>query len=163
MVVTQHRRIKLGTKYDHLFPKPKGKNKTVKKHASLADTLRLIPNVVTKYRSQSSRVAPLLKGSNVEETCRNIWRFVYDHIRYERDADGIEQVRTPARTWADRTGDCDCYSVFISSILTNLGIAHKLRITKYEDGPFTHIYPIVPVSGLNGQNYITLEDRKSVV
>jgi hypothetical protein len=36
--------------------------------------------------------------------------------------------------------------VFISSILSNLKIRHVLRITKYKEDHFQHIYPIVPLS-----------------
>jgi len=44
--------------------------------------------------------------------------------------------------------------VFISSILSNLKIKHKLRITKYSQDHFQHIYPIVPTTG---GNYITVD------
>jgi hypothetical protein len=44
--------------------------------------------------------------------------------------------------------------VFISSILSNLKIKHKLRITKYKQDHFQHIYPIVPTTG---GNYITVD------
>ena len=73
----------------------------------------------------------------------------------KKDAEGYEQIRSPARAWHDRFSgvDCDCYSVFISSILSNLGIAHTLRITKYQRDYFQHIYPIVPFQ--NG--YITID------
>lgn len=43
--------------------------------------------------------------------------------------------------------------MFISSILTNLGLPHILRITKYNRDYFQHIYPIVPT----GNKYITLD------
>jgi hypothetical protein len=50
--------------------------------------------------------------------------------------------------------DCDCYTTFISSILTNLQIPHTFRITKYNRPQFQHIYPIVPTG--NGK-YITID------
>jgi hypothetical protein len=40
--------------------------------------------------------------------------------------------------------DCDCFSIFCSSILCNLGIPHKFRITKYSKPHWQHIYVIVP-------------------
>ena len=105
---------------------------------------------------QTAKLAPLVKGSNVYETCKNIWEFVYTHIAYKKDEEGKEQIRSPARGWHDRFHgiDCDCYTVFISSILSNLKIKHKLRITKYSQDHFQHIYPIVPTTG---GNYITVD------
>lgn len=156
MEATKKRKIKSGEEYDHLFPKPLFLDPTIKKGATVNDTVRFIPQVVRETLSQTSKLAPLLKGNNVYETCKNIWEFVYHHIAYKKDEDGKEQIRSPARGWHDRFHgiDCDCYTVFISSILSNLKIKHKLRITKYSQDHFQHIYPIVPTTG---GNYITVD------
>lgn len=140
------RQINDGRQYDPLFPTPIGENITVKEDADVDDTLKLIQQKVHEDRMDTLRAAKMLKGKDLYETCENIWDFVYTHIQYKKDEKFIEQVRRPARAWADRhTGvDCDCYSTFISSILINLGIPHKLRITKYGGENFQHIYPIVP-------------------
>ncbi len=156
MEATKKRKIKSGEEFDHLFPKPKFLDPTIKKGATVTDTVRFIPQVVRETLFQTAKLAPLLKGVNVYETCKNIWDFVYTHIDYKKDADGKEQIRSPARGWYDRHHgiDCDCYTVFISSILSNLKIKHKLRITKYSQDHFQHIYPIVPTTG---DNYITVD------
>ncbi len=151
-------RVKSGKEYDHLFPRAMLTTITKKEGATVADTIRFIPQVVRETLFHTERIAQVLKGRDVRETCRNIWQFVYDHIAYKKDEDGKEQVRSPARAWHDRGNiqgvDCDCYTVFISSILSNLNIRHKLRITKYKEDRFQHIYPIVP---LNDGTYITID------
>lgn len=156
MEATRKRKIKSGEEFEHLFPKPLFLDPTIKKGATVNDTVRFIPQVVQETLFQTIKLAPLLKGKNVYETCRNIWDFVHTHIAYKKDADGKEQIRSPARGWYDRHQgiDCDCYTVFISSILSNLKIRHKLRITKYKEDHFQHIYPIVPTTG---ENYITVD------
>jgi hypothetical protein len=113
-----------------------------------------VVGIIKKYvfigRQQVAKLG-FLKGRNERETCQRIWQFVYDHIQYKNDRPGFEEIRTPARAWADRqTGvDCDCYSVFISSLLCHFGISHDLKICDYGmfDGNggrvgFQHIYPI---------------------
>ena len=156
MEATKKRKIKSGEQYNHLFPKPLFLDPTIKKGATVNDTVRFIPQVVRETLFQTAKLAPLLKGKNVYETCKNIWDFVYTHIAYKKDEEGKEQIRSPARGWHDRFHgiDCDCYTVFISSILSNLKIKHKLRITKYKQDHFQHIYPIVPTTG---GNYITVD------
>jgi len=156
MEATKKRKIRSGEEFDHLFPKPLFLDPTIKKGATVDDTVRFIPQVVRETLFQTAKLAPLLKGKNVYETCKNIWDFVYNHIAYKKDANGKEQIRSPARGWHDRFHgiDCDCYTVFISSILSNLKIKHKLRITKYKQDHFQHIYPIVPTTG---GNYITVD------
>lgn len=145
LIATKRRNIQSGLEYDHLFPPAKMQDDLVIRDGNVKDTVHLMADVVHKYLDDSRLIAPRLKGKNLEETCRNIWDFVYDHIQYKLDQKGLEQLRRPARTWYDRISgvDCDCYSIFISSILTNLGIPHKFRITKYE-GDWQHVYVAVP-------------------
>ncbi len=148
MEARRHRNIKSGAQYDHLFPKANVDTHTVQKNAGVSDTVAFIPQVVHKTLDHTKGIANVLRGRSDYETCRNIWQFVYSHIAYRKDRDGYEQIRSPARTWHDRKSgvDCDCYTTFISSILTNLGIRHKLRITKYRRDYFQHIYPIAVLS-----------------
>ena len=147
MEANHKRTISSGEKFNHLFPKPIGEEVEIKRNADVSETVAFIPQVVSETLNDTSKIAKLLKGSTLDETCSNIWHFVYDHIQYAKDKDGVEQIRRPARAWYDRTRgvDCDCYTVFISSILTNLNIPHIYRITKYKNRDyFQHIYPIVP-------------------
>lgn len=144
MEARKQRTIKSGAEYDHLFPAANVDTHTVMKNAGVGDTVAFIPKVVHKTLDHTKKIAGILKGKDDYETCRNIWHFVYGHIAYRKDKDGYEQIRSPARSWHDRKAgvDCDCYTTFISSVLTNLGIRHKLRITKYHRDYFQHIYPI---------------------
>ncbi len=149
MEATKNRNIKSGKEYDHLFPGAEGNDKTIRRNANVTHTVAFIPKVVHETLNQTKGIAKRLKGNSVYETCSNIWHFVYQHINYKKDKEGCEQIRSPARTWKDRFNgvDCDCYSTFISSILTNLGMPHLLRITKYHRDQFQHIYPVVVDNG----------------
>ncbi|WP_162054532.1 hypothetical protein [Pontibacter pamirensis] len=110
------------------------------------DTILEMARIVKNTLPDTKGIAPVLKGSTLEQTCHNIFDFVYSHIQYTLDKPGVEQLRRPLRSWADRAAgvDCDCYSIFISSILSNLGIEHYFRMTKYQ-GDWQHIYVVVPM------------------
>lgn len=143
------RKVASGQRFNQFFPAAKRTDPIIKQDAGVEDTISLIKKVVGSTLDDTRKIAKVLKGKTVEDTCRRIWHFVYQHIRYTKDKDGVEQVRRPARSWEDRFAgvDCDCYSTFISSILTNLGISHALRITEYaHKGFFQHVYPIVIVN-----------------
>lgn len=151
---TRKRNIKSGREHDHLFPPPSDQDITIKKHGDVEDTMKLIQRTVPKTLWHTEKIAKKLKGRTLNETCSNIWHFVYEHIQYKRDKDGVEQVRSPRRAWWERSSgvDCDCYTEFISSILFNLKIPHKARITKYPKRPpeiprWQHVYVIVPKDG----------------
>ncbi len=151
MEATRKRNIKNGREYDPMFPEAEGNNSTIRSNANVYHTVAFIPKVVQETLHQTKQLSQQLNRNNIYETCKNIWQFVYEHINYKKDQPGYEQIRSPSRAWHDRFSgvDCDCYSVFISSILSNLGIPHVLRITKYSHDYFQHIYPIVPFN--NGQ------------
>lgn len=154
MEANKIRNIKQGKEFDYLFPKAKLTDSRIKRGASVNDTVNFIPKAVELTKWQTKKLAKMLKGGSLHDTCHNIWDFVFQHIRYHKDEEGREQIRSPARSWHDRFRgvDCDCYTMFISTILTNLRIPHILRITKYSGNNFQHIYPIVPVA--NGKEII---------
>jgi len=154
-ITTGWRQLKDGSRFDNLFPLNTVKFTDVVhiENGSVDQTVNLMKKVVAAYIGDTKKLAKTLQGSSVRETCRNIWNFAYNHIQYKLDAPYQEQLRTPARSWADReTGiDCDCFSIFVSSILSNLGIPHKFRITKYADSSnpdaWQHVYVVVPDKG----------------
>jgi hypothetical protein len=155
LVAIGPREISSGDQFDHLFPQAQFADKRVVPNGSIDQIVREMGKVIRKHRSDTKAIAPMLKGDNLEHTCRNIWEFVYNHIQYRKDKPGEEQLRTPARLWADREagGDCDCGTIFISTILLNLGIEPVIRIAGYDGRDFQHVYPIVPIPGKN-QYYV---------
>ncbi|MPM26586.1 hypothetical protein SDC9_73090 [bioreactor metagenome] len=156
LVAAGKRDILPGNEYDHLIERSDGGKTLVDPNGNIADTMVQIGRVLGKYYKDTEGLAPVLKGSSKLETCRNIWDFIFNHIQYELDQPGEEQLRRPARAWADRrTGvDCDCYSIFAGSILMNLGVPFKLRITKYDGRAYyQHVYVVVP----NGSSEIIID------
>ena len=144
------REIESGKEFDHLFPRATGTDKTIRQDAGVEDTLAFIMKNTPKTLFHTKQIAAKLQGKNLYDTCHRVWDFVYNHVQYKKDKPGTEQVRSPRRVWYNRaTGvDCDCYTSFISSILLNLGIAHKLRIAIYNPANgYQHIYPVVPKDG----------------
>lgn len=139
------RQIADGKAFDKFFDMTsvQGNEVELMKDGSVYDTLREMKKIVRETLRQTKAIARHLKGSSVEATSRNIWNFVYGHIQYRKDNPLREQLRTPIRTWKDRHSgvDCDCYSIFISSILTNLGIRHSFRMAAYKDD-FQHVYVV---------------------
>jgi len=150
------RHIKNGNQYNQYFAPADFKNTNWAK-ADVMTTLELMAKIVTETKNQTKAIAQVLKGGSLLETTNNIWDFLYNHVQYKLDDQGLEQLRSPNRLWADRkTGvDCDCYSITISSILTNLNIPHSLRIAEYSHkGYYQHVYVVVPISK---NSFITID------
>ncbi len=148
--------IKDGSRFNGLFPQSENKSKIEIKDGDAHDTVRLMGQVVRTTTSQTKQLAERLQRSSLKDTCNSIWDFLYSHIQYKLDTPGLEELRQPARSWKDRKSgiDCDCFSIFVSSILTNLNIYHAFRITKYDGKDnFQHVYIIVPIPGTSDKYY----------
>lgn len=148
-ITSGYRPIRSGRDYDKYFPRPESQDRVIIEDGEVGDTVDLMKRVVWRYIDDTKRIAPVLRGASKRATAENIWNFLYHHIQYKLDKRGLEQLRRPARSWADRKSgiDCDCFSIFISSILTNLQIPHSFRITKYGGPHFQHVYVVVPTEG----------------
>jgi len=141
-----NRKLKDGKEYDKLMPRvsctttPLGDGDTF-------FTVDRMKDWIEKFSYQTEKIALQLKGRTVEETANNIYNFLYNHVQYKADGQ-LQQLRSPACTWAQRKEGVDCksYSVFASSILSNLGITHAIRQVRqayYYPDEFTHVYVVV--------------------
>ena len=161
MQAQAQRILRPGTEYNSLFAGVPSANdsRLVKSSAGIPETMELVQRMARQYAGQTARLAPRLRRPTLNGTLKAIWDFVYHHIQYRLDEPGQEQVRRPVRTWQDRAHgvDCEDYTVFISTILSNLSIPHKLRIAAYQRG-WQHIYVVVPKDG-NIERELTLDDR----
>ncbi len=118
---------------------------TIKKNASLSDTLTHMKHIVLRDYKTVSELALSLKGNTVADTSENIWNWMRANTTYHLDTEGIEELRTPLRSLKDKDSgiDCDDYTILISSLLLNLNIPHEFRVAAYkEKGRFQHIYPV---------------------
>ena len=87
---------------------------------------------------------------NPVERAEAIYHFIINNIQYRKDAPGTEEIRTPARTWADRnTGvDCEDYTIFSAAVGANLGMNVEAEIVDFGNG-WAHIYPVLNIEGLS--------------
>lgn len=132
-----------------LVPKPSGTNETIKDEEDTeADTIPLIVSKIRRTLHHTKKLAQRLKGKDLRSTAQNDFNFIFKHIKYVEDEPGQEQVRSPRRLIHEGKGDCDCFTVTLSSLLINQRIPHFLRIMKQNAGDeWSHIYIVVPKSG----------------
>ncbi len=163
-VASGRRSISSGTEYNKFFDLNglQGSDPIISQDGTSHDTLREMESIAQTYQSQAKKISGELKASTLEGTLKNVWNFLYHNVQYKKDSPTQEQLRTPLRTWKDRKAgvDCDCYSIFISAILRNLGISHAFRMAAYK-GDFQHVYVVVGKGGkrdsIDSGNYITID------
>jgi len=151
-----------GKEFEGLLPVPDWHEQRIPRSKTVDQTVKLMSEVIRRYAWQTQDLSKQLKGDTLYQTCKNIWEFLYHHIKYKQDDEGKEQLRTPALSWHIRQArgiDCDDFSIFAGTILYNLGIPFYLRIAKYPDPfktdpPFSHVYVVVPGTE---QRYIVID------
>lgn len=147
-----------GREFEGVLPAPAWTEVMVKRNGTVQETVAEMKKIIRAYAWQTAKLAPLLKGKDLYETCRNIWEFLFTHIKYKEDDEGEEQLRTPARSWAERLTrgiDCDDFTIFAGCILYNLGIPDYIRIARYAGKDYyQHVYATVPYKP---DQYITID------
>lgn len=131
--------------YDHLIDKATNKIILYKK-GGLDETIDAIKMVIANNYSQVAKLANHLKSNTPEQTAFNVWHFIKTYIKYDFDKPGMEEIRTPSRTWMDRgyRADCEDMAIFAGSIFKNLGIDFSLTIVGFKGTDFyQHIYVTV--------------------
>lgn len=129
--------------YSHLIDTADGR-KTLKGYGFDRATLDELINACTHY-PQVARLADHLKdpAGDPLQSAFNVWHWLHTNIRYAYDTPGEEEIRTPARVWADRESgvDCDCLAVMTACLLLNMGLNPQFEIVAFNDEPtFSHIY-----------------------
>lgn len=159
-VASEHplRACRDGKAFEGMLPVPAWSETTVIRNGSVQDTVSEMKKIIENYSWQTEKIAPQLRGKDLYDTCQNIWNFLFSHIKYREDEEGQEQLRTPARSFAQRRTrgiDCDDFSIFCGCILRNLHIPFYIRIARYAGKDyFQHVYPVVP---LTNKEYITID------
>ena len=146
-----------GKEFGGIIPAPAWSEEVVVRNGSVINTVNEMRKIIKKYHWQAAKVAMLLKDETLQKTCENIWNFLFYHINYNEDTPGKEELRTFARTWAQReTGvDCDDFSIAAGSLLYCLNIPFYIRIARYAGKTyFQHVYDTVP---FKDKEYITID------
>lgn len=143
--------------HNFYIPEGEGEEIFLSPFINVDSTVQNIFRIARQYNSQVEVLANLIfmneSGSFKpnREVAINIWHFMRANFNYAPDRRKREQLRTPARSFADRfTGiDCDDFTIFISCLLIQYKVDHYYRVVDWEQDGYDHIY-IVAI-GENGE------------
>ncbi len=110
-------------------------------------TRDIIAEVLDTYKQSIGMLdafAQHLKGSTVEQTCKNIYSFWKSNIRYKVDPEGVQWAKTPAAVWHSKFCDCKSFSIAIATCLQALGMEFIIRFASYGSNTTvpTHVYVV---------------------
>lgn len=116
---------------------------TMYHRATTDDIISVIMHADKQAAPFTAKFAAYLKethGNDIKSLLYDVWRLLRHDVRYKPD-DGHQKIKSPAQLIKDRVGDCKSYSVFIASVLQNLGIPYVYRYADYDwDNDVNHVY-----------------------
>lgn len=126
---------------DNTIKPPKGMWEIVHKNGSTQDIINTILMADKESKDDTKFFANAFTSGNLKA----LWQFVRNHIKYKEDPNGDERVMSPAATWKKGKADCKSMSIFIASVLKNMGIPYKYRFVAWTAGNVSHVYPVALV------------------
>lgn len=133
--------------------------KTVKPLGSgnAVDIINCINAVYPAAVEQTKRFAKALyqeEGGDVTSLLRDLYWTVCKNVNLNYDPIGVQYIRKPANLVAEHTADCKSFSIFLSSVLTNLRIPNVMRFVAWQlEGEIQHVY-VVAFPGTSRQTFL---------
>lgn len=136
-----------------------GRNTLKKRRGTTRDIINEVLNTYQDTWHTTAELAEILRQETEEDTCRAVFDFIINNVRYNEDPDGVQWIRTPARLLHDGEGDCKSMAILSASILNNLGIPCFFRFVSFsKNHQITHVYTVTEsgiiidtVERVNGQ------------
>ena len=130
-----------------------GRNTLITRSGLNSDLITVIRQVFEQYNHTAIPFVSNLYGCSFRSQCESVFWFVVNNITYKQD-EGLNQlIKTPARLFADKVGDCKSMSIFVASCMYQLGARVTFRFVTFDRdyNNYTHVYC---VASKDGEEYI---------
>lgn len=135
---------------------PALKNELYYQDGTTEDIMKVILEVERDHHNETAPLAATFTPDR--EGMERLFWHVKNGIPYQEDPMFKQWIQTPARLWHNRKkslggtgagGDCKSMTLFICSVLRNMGLPYRIRFVSYSARSKrpTHVYPIVLLNG----------------
>jgi len=115
-----------------------------KRRYNTDDIISVVQEVIDTDHDDTSEFSRMFPANMAG--LRSLYDFVLHTFTYVEDPSANQWIQTPSFLMYTKRGDCKSYTVFISSILRNMGIRHKIRYVSYGGNKYTHVYPVAIIN-----------------
>lgn len=125
------------------WPRPENRRTVNAVNGYNTDIIEAIHVAFFRAVTDVAGTAQQFKGSTRLASAFNVWRFLREKVKYQKDPDALQMVKLPARLIAEGAGDCKSLSITAGALLKNLGFPVVFRYVSYSGNPTpTHVYII---------------------
>lgn len=137
--------MNLRTAADELIKPHEQKIDLRKRSYRTGDIMTLVQEVLETDYDDTEAFAGLFEPTIAG--LKQLFDFVDANFQYVEDPDFNQWIQTPSFLWYTKRGDCKSFTVFISSVLRNMGVKHRIRYVGYGSRKYTHVYPVAILKG----------------
>lgn len=101
-----------------------------------AEFLNLIETTYQPIAMAETKKFADYMAANFGKDYKTLYQFMRMHFDYETERVtecAFECVKLPNRIWEDGKGDCEDFGLFVSGVLSNWGINHRLNISVFDN------------------------------
>lgn len=128
--------------YDHLIDAPRNIHYP-KKDINIENAPEEIRNITLESYKQVKGLSKHLYDKDIRQFSWNILDWCLNNFNYREDNPDVDQYREPARAWKDKNIDCDCFTIFINSLLLCSGINCQSVMVGCNGKDYHHIYAAI--------------------
>ena len=126
--------MSLEQKANRYIAKPDNVREVVFRNGVTEDIIKVMLYADQFIAEDTKKFTKFFDTGNQYMDFKKIWEFVRHKIRYVKDPDGDEWVQSPSLLWwKTKAGDCKSKSLFVASILKNMGVPYAYRFAAYKD------------------------------
>ncbi|MBD3263933.1 MAG: hypothetical protein GF375_02380 [Candidatus Omnitrophica bacterium] len=128
-------------------------------NAGIMVSAKKMVELIREYSGNQERIRFL--AEDITRNCRSkdylcnaksIYDWVKANIKWDRDPDGMEMLRSPIVTLDRRVGDCDDHTILIASLLKSIGMPVRIVLIasrSYRPEIYNHVLveTLAPVNG----------------
>jgi len=128
--------------YDHLIDAPRNIHYP-KKDIHIENAPEEIRNITLECYKQVKGLSKHLYHPDIKQFAYNILDWCLKNFNYQEDNPEVDQYREPARAWKDKNIDCDCFTIFINSLLLCSKINCQSVMVGCNGKDYHHIYAAI--------------------
>lgn len=124
--------------------RPKNKTKIIKVFGYTQDIINAILGKFEADKLQTKDFAEALRRKYParEKRLESLYDFLVKNVRFVEDRDGEQNLKSPEALIWSGFGDCKSFSIFVASVLWNLGENFCFRFVSYGSSNVTHVYVV---------------------
>lgn len=121
------------TRFDFipLVPPVRGLKRKITESQDTKDIIEEVCNSHNFFLKDYENIAEYFRGNNVEDTCKNIFIFLKNNIRYKIESESEQNTKSLSVILHDGFGDCKHYAQFSACVCDCLNMKWRYRFASY--------------------------------